>query len=339
MTETNEEWCKIHHIFNAEGYLVSPLGRIKGKTGKILLAKPNPAGYIKIKLAMKDGTEKKKYAHRIVAFTFIENDDPINKTYVNHINGITTDNRVVNLEWVTPKENTERKIKKMENRRGILVSQFDKEGKFIKKWNSLKQVSEFYNIKVDDIKNSCKNNTLLVDYYWKYEDDVLENEIWKDLQINDNQIIRISTMGRILTEKGIISYGSDIEGYLIFHTNDAITTLRVHRLVCMAFKENDDPINKTQVNHIDGNKHNNKIENLEWIKPADNNEHAWTLPRAKTSGRAVLCFDKEGNFIKEYERIIDASRETGATSSSISAVCRNRNRMKSTKGYVFKYKE
>lgn len=44
----------------------------------------------------------------------------------------------------------------------------------------------------------------------------------------------------------------------------------VHRLVAFAFIENDDPINKTEVNHKDYNRINNRVENLEWISHADN---------------------------------------------------------------------
>ena len=48
----------------------------------------------------------------------------------------------------------------------------------------------------------------------------------------------------------------------------------LHKLLAETFIKNDNPKEKTQVNHKDGNKHNNKLDNLEWATPSENTKHA-----------------------------------------------------------------
>lgn len=76
---------------------------LRSVKGKLLSPKSNGSGYLFVVLCKK-GNKACQYLHRLVARGFIPN--PYNKPQVNHINGDKTDNRVVNLEWVTAQENS-----------------------------------------------------------------------------------------------------------------------------------------------------------------------------------------------------------------------------------------
>lgn len=90
----------------------------------------------------------------------------------------------------------------------------------------------------------------------------------------------VSRSGRVLsTKRGkprILSPGNDgRQGYLFVHFSHGAKEQRhkkVHRLVAEAFMPN--PLNKREVNHIDANKQNNHMENLEWVTPKENTAHA-----------------------------------------------------------------
>lgn len=113
--------------------------------------------------------------------------------------------------------------------------------------------------------------------------------------------------------------------------------IKIHRLVAMTFIPNDDPENKLCVNHIDGDKMNNTVENLEWLSYRDNNIHAFETGLNVPLKRAVICYDPETGEHKEYESIRQAANELGLNCRSISAVCAGNFRQ--TGGYQWKYVE
>ena len=75
----------------------------------ILTCMKNKYGYLVVNLHI-NGRQKQFRVNRLVAMTFIPNDCPDIYTQVNHINGDKTDNTIANLEWCTPKYNTQHAI-------------------------------------------------------------------------------------------------------------------------------------------------------------------------------------------------------------------------------------
>lgn len=102
-------------------------------------------------------------------------------------------------------------------------------------------------------------------------------------------------------------------------------TMTNHRLVALMFVNNDEPESKNVVNHLDGVKTNNHYTNLEWTTVQGNTVHAWeTGLSVSTDKKKVKQYDLNGDFIKEYESITEASKQTGSLDSKITLVCQRK---------------
>ena len=97
--------------------------------------------------------------------------------------------------------------------------------------------------------------------------------------------------------------------------------MRVHRMVALTFIDN--PDNKPYVNHINGNRSDNNVENLEWVTPSENTQHAVNTGLFKSGRtRAVIQYNLNGEQMATFESASEAARQTGGSQSKITMCCR-----------------
>lgn len=190
------------------------------------------------------------------------------------------------------------------------------------------------------------------------------NEVWVDIE-NYEGLYRISNLGnveslqRITKGKHIrvvpykrLALNKNKDGYVQVNLwkNNKLKRYKTSVLVATHFISNVD--NKPQVNHIDGNKDNNRFDNLEWVTASENLKHAHRIGIKKQSPVAVKKliqhnvevkskpinqYDLLGNYIETHKSISSASRKLKISPAQISRVCNGKR--KTTKGMVFKFEK
>lgn len=159
-------------------------------------------------------------------------------------------------------------------------------------------------------------------------------EIWKDIEGFEG-LYEVSSWGRVKNSRrgNFLKISNTNNGYLQvgLFKNGKRTKHRVHRLVAQAFIPN--PQNKPQVNHIDEDKENNRVENLEWCTAKENSNHGThNLRVGKSRSIPIICIETG----IEYYGARECARQLGLQQSTITKVLKGER--KTTGGYTFKYK-
>ena len=224
-------------------------------------------GYIRYSLTI-NGKETSIFKHHLLAKMFLENDDPVNKTVVHHKDGCTQNNELSNLEWVSQKENCNKKVNPV-------------------------QKSEFKELSPEEINK----------------------EEWRSFR---DTYYEVSNMGRIKnTKTNKITFGSinKNSGYVRFtftNSEGKRDEIQAHRAVYESFY----PEEKIDIiNHIDSNRANNKLENLENVSQKENVIKSYYETNTKKTNLTGQ-YDLEMNLINVYPSTNEAARALNLKYSS-----------------------
>lgn len=144
----------------------------------------------------------------------------------------------------------------------------------------------------------------------------------------------VVTKEKIMTLQRCKSKGNGFYVQVTLSKDGIQKSHRIHRLVAHAFLKRKSGCN--QVDHIDGNKENNKLDNLRWVSQTGNINNPVTKYASKTLCK-IRCESIDGCFVKEYPSLTMASLELGIPISSISCIINNTSGMNGRKlGYTFK---
>lgn len=142
------------------------------------------------------------------------------------------------------------------------------------------------------------------------------NGIETDYSVSTEGIVRKDATGYILSQSTQQDYK-----FVTLQVQGKQKRMRVHRMVAETFIEN--PNNKPYVNHINGDRGDNNVENLEWVTPSENTQHA-VETGLFGSGRArpVIQYNLNGDQMATFASAAEAARQTGGSQSKITMCCR-----------------
>lgn len=160
-----------------------------------------------------------------------------------------------------------------------------------------------------------------------------------------------SALGKIVkrSRKGRIIIQSESKGYSRAHMckNGIVKIALVHRMVGVAFIPN--PNNYPEINHKNGIRSDNRVENLEWCSKSQNIRHCYDVLKRKVSPNVInvyggdhpastpiLQYDLNGNFLREWPSAIEIQRALNVNSPNIIACCRGK--QQTCGGFSWKHK-
>ena len=178
------------------------------------------------------------------------------------------------------------------------------------------------------------------------------SEVWRDIEGYEG-LYQVSNQGRVkslerkvshwrggerIQKERILKPITDHYGYQVvnLYAGGKPKMHKVHRLVCQSFHDN--PDNKSQVNHLNENKTDNRACNLEWSTAKENNTHGTRTERsAKALSKPICQYTLDGDLVKVWQSTNEVERQTGFRRGNISQAANGK--YKNSHGFIWKYVE
>ena len=166
------------------------------------------------------------------------------------------------------------------------------------------------------------------------------SEVETFVKIDGFENYEVSNLGKVRNIKSgrTLKPSLNQDGYLkhCLSENNKQKYLYLHRIIATAFIDN--PEEKPQVNHIDENKTNNDLSNLEWCTIRENAVHGTRTKRiAEKRSKKVVQLDLNDNILNVFKSMTQAEQETGISVGNISHCCNGRS--KSAGGFKWRKNE
>lgn len=319
-----------------EHYQVSTTGKIRNRWGSQLQPWSKNNKYLCVHL-WRENKKRAFRVNRVVASAFLEDWDP--ELTVDHINHVPNDNVIDNLRMFTQQEQTVHR-RPHDTRSWLRLQQYAADGQLVATYESLKAAVEAVGVKSADAIVTCAmgHTPSAHGFTWTtspHKD--LPGEEWKPV----SETVRLSNMGRVLrTYKNtpLMCVAVDakdaylMDGYPQLQYDGKRCAL--HIMVAKMFLPPPDDPAKSIVNHKDGNLTNARADNLEWVTPSQNTQHAHDTGLLKIK-KAVNQYTMDGTFVATYPSVKDAAQAIGC--KRINITMNLTKRAKSAKGFIWTY--
>jgi len=318
--DADEIWKPVIHNDNPTNYEVSSYGQVRNSVrGKLRSISVDQNGYNKVNMRV-GGKDVTGRICRLVLIAFVGS--PAARETADHINRVRSDDNLFNLRWATPEEQNENRSLNSTRPnayfgvKAVDVNDDTNENFFV----SMEEAYAFIGTaKSGTLAKAIASEKAFKGFLWSYNPIITPEPgaIIKPIPGFAGYLASADGLIRI-TRGNTWRKGNIKSGY--FRVCVGGENVRVHKLIARAFI-GEYPSTDHVINHKDGNKLNNRLENLEYISRSENGRHAFAENLSIPTRKRVHQYALDGTLVKTHDSLTGAAEELQCDQGAISRCC------------------